>query len=117
MATAKTAKTAKTAQRPHEATKGRQDRSPTIRVMATKMGYYNHERRREGDVFDLNVADCKAGRLPSWCVEVPPGTRPKTTTPNEALKQHHDVVMKERSQRAGADDSGITDTGMNPLGD
>lgn len=92
-----------------------------IRVRATKLGYYQHERRREGDVFDFSMEHVNTdGSLPSWIEPVDRRTPKRTTTPNEALKQQHDEVMRERSAQGtlgqeGADD--VEDTGGNPLGD
>lgn len=92
-----------------------------IRVRAKRLGYYQHERRREGDVFDFSMEHAnRDGSLPSWIEPVDRRTPKKTTTPNEALKNQHDEVMRERSAQGTIGQEGadtVTDTGANPLGE
>ncbi len=89
--------------------------SDTVRVRAVRMGYYGEERRRVGDVFDMDVNLAESA---SWVEEVDPRTRPKRTTGKEELKKQHAETMKERAAQAGAQEGGdIEDTGGNPLGD
>lgn len=70
-----------------------------IRVRATRMGYYNNLRRREGDVFTLHDA-----RLFSknWMVVVPVATPERHTRANEALKREHDEVLAETLGKGAA---------------
>lgn len=92
-------------------------RGGKVRVRAIKMGYYGEERKREGDVFDMDADTFERGV--NWVEEVDPGTRKRTTTGADVLKKQHQEVMRERAAMAGAQDGGDTvrDTGGNPLGD
>jgi hypothetical protein len=68
-----------------------------MKVRATRLGYYDLIRRREGDVFFLH--DPK-GFSAQWMEQVDPRTAEKITTGNQALKQMHDEEMRARSGMA-----------------
>jgi len=61
-----------------------------IKVRATRMGYYDHIRRREGDVF---IIANKAAFSKMWMEEVDPRTRERTTSAPQALRQAHDEIL------------------------
>jgi hypothetical protein len=96
----------------------------TVRVMATAIGYYDHTRRRIGDVFNISAkrypavyprlyADGgkphpeagephpKAGDLidfsDRWMQLVNAATPERVTTANQAIRQHHDELIKLRN--------------------
>ncbi len=73
----------------------RQPRPPRRRVRATKMGFYDHKRRRVGDVFDLK----RPGDFSQvWMTEVSAGTPTKETGPKESLKREHDEILGGRTE-------------------
>ena len=58
-----------------------------VRVRAVRIGYYDHKRRREGDVFVMTLEVDKHGdvTLPTWVVEATRAVKhgmPATATPN-----------------------------------
>lgn len=117
----------------------RKELSQRIRVRATRMGYYMHVRRREGDVFSLIpqniietveekdlkgrvVGNKKVSRLMTareqfsarWMEEVEPQTPGKVTTGKQDLKAKHDDLIKEKfglGGEAADDDPGAGDAG------
>lgn len=54
-----------------------------IRVRATRMGFYDHARRRVDDVFDISGPEAFSER---WMVLENPRTRTRITTAQTALK-------------------------------
>lgn len=71
------------------------------RVRAIETGYYEHVRRRVGDVFDL--VDPK-DFTESWMERVEPDTALRVSTTRDILRRHHDEeqAMKRTTQQAGA---------------
>jgi hypothetical protein len=61
-----------------------------IKVRALEMGYYDHARRRVGDVF--LIADERAFSA-KWMERVDVRTPEKMTTAGQALKQEHDRIL------------------------
>lgn len=82
-----------------------------LRVRATEVGYYNHIRRRVGDVFDLVGVILEDGTLdsfsPRWMEAVSPKTEEKITTGVQELRRQHDEILATRVQDRAGD---------NPLG-
>lgn len=65
------------------------DKAGPVKVQATDMGYYDHVRRRPGDVFVIDAADFS----PKWMVRVEATTPEHVTTAQQALtQQHRDTV-------------------------
>lgn len=89
-----------------------------IRVRATRLGYYDHVRRREGDVFTYTLTERelarKGGGLPTWVERVDPRTPERITTGVEELRKKHDDIIRERNPRQGT--PLVNDEGDNPLG-
>lgn len=91
-----------------------------MKVRATRIGYYNHLRRREGDVFVLkaiegHAKDPKTGKVtkktfsaeeqfsPNWMEEVDAKTPTKVTTAKQALREASNDIKSGRltpSERA-----------------
>jgi hypothetical protein len=79
-----------------------------IKVRAVRTGYYDHARRRAGDVFTIDEKDFsdanreptkeKPHLQPGWMVKVPARTPESITTGQEELNQTYDAA---RAQRAG----------------
>ena len=100
------------------ATKGR-----PFKVRATQMGYYDHIRRRLGDVFVIQGEHEFSGR---WMEKVDASTPERITTPNQAIKQQHDDILAMRhagnvpqgSMQVGDDNvpDDLPDGTDNPLG-
>lgn len=61
-----------------------------IKVRALMMGYYDHIRRREGDVFVIANEQAFSER---WMERVDPRTRERTTSAPQALRQQHDEIL------------------------
>jgi hypothetical protein len=61
------------------------------KVRALKMGYYDHVRRREGDVFILN--DPANEFSSKWMEYVDARTPTKVTTGAEDLRKKHDEIL------------------------
>lgn len=77
---------------------------PALMVRALRMGYYNHVRRRENDVFALNkLSDFSA----HWMAWESPNASERITTGNEDLRRQHDEIMKLRAPAQLTDDSVI----------
>ena len=60
-----------------------------IKVRATSTGYYEHARRRIGDVFMIDGAAFSD----SWMELVDADTPERTTTAGEHLRQEHDRIL------------------------
>lgn len=80
-----------------------------IKVRALQMGYYDHARRREGDVFYL---ESEKHFSKKWMVRVDEATPERVTTAKQALQQQHDEIMASRTPGAG---TGEEPGGTNPL--
>lgn len=87
-----------------------------VKVRATRMGYYDHVRRREGDVFAYTLGP-KEKALPSWVEPVDPRTPERVTTGVQELRQKHDEILRDRMPAQGTplahDEPNAKD---NPLG-
>ena len=88
----------------------------TVKVRATRLGYFDHIRRRPGDVFTIpimpSVDGDAAGPYGRWFSErwmevVPARTPESITTPAQALKQTHDDILGTRSGTTRASDSSV----------
>ncbi len=66
---------------------------PTIRVMATRMGYIGNERKRDGDVFDI-PAHAFSDR---WMVRVDPEM---DTTQSNSMTALQRQLAKQKAQAA-----------------
>ena len=90
----------------------------TIKVRATKMGYYDDKRRRTGDVFLIRApyaGEDDAG-IPitinefskKWMERVAGDTPERITTGNEELRRQHDEILATKRQGgvSTTDDSG-----------
>lgn len=82
-----------------------------IKVRATKLGYYDNARRREGDVFVLESEVDKAGKLVAfsdkWMERVPNETPVSITTGNQQLQKDHEDIRRSKAN----DVQGETATG------
>ncbi len=76
-----------------------------VRVMATEPGYYDHARRRVGDVFTMAVLDLDGGRPKpgggvsrpcSWVEEVDPRTPERLTGAQDNINRQHDEILGGR---------------------
>lgn len=63
-----------------------------IKVRAIRMGYYDHVRRREGDVFVVDSSAFSA----KWMERVDAHTPERVTTAAQALQQQHDEILGGR---------------------
>jgi hypothetical protein len=83
--------------------------APSIKVMATKDGYYDDKRRRAGDVFRVRAPyegvienDGKETKQTitefskKWMKRVAASTPERITTGKQVLRQHHDAEMAAR---------------------
>lgn len=64
-----------------------------IKVQATQMGYYEHARRRAGDVFFIHSAEAFSD---TWMRKVADDTPVRTTTMTQALRQEQDAIKAMR---------------------
>ena len=65
-----------------------------IKVRATQMGYYDHARRRVGDVFVIANEQAFSSR---WMERVGANEPERTTTATQALRQQHDEIIASRT--------------------
>ena len=94
--------------------------SGTIRVVATRLGFYGHLRRRPGDVFTLrpykghrrngnklDPVEVSADQQFSdrWMEKVDKSTPEKVTTSQEALNATSDSIKRDKHMAKAADDS------------
>ncbi len=68
-------------------------RASGIKVRAIEIGYYDHVRRREGDVFIIANAQAFS---PRWMEMVSAGVPEKVTGAKAALEQIHDDIVGGR---------------------
>lgn len=78
-----------------------------IKVEAIATGYYDHIRRREGDVFVIANEQAFSAR---WMVRVDSRTPEKHSTAQSAIQKAHDEIL------GGASSGGLS-SGTNVLGD
>lgn len=84
------------------------DRTTFVKVRATRMGYYDHLRRRVGDVF----------LIPAWMFSdkwmelADPGERGIVTDSQASLKREHDTILNLKYGDGGT--PGLT---ADPIGD
>jgi hypothetical protein len=109
----KQADTAPTPARPvAQASTAKPATSTRIKVQATKMGYYGHERRRVGDVFLVQRAQFN----PSWMTVTEAGTKLQRTTGREELRRKHDEILSmKNADRITTSEHEVENTGDNPL--
>jgi hypothetical protein len=69
-----------------------------IKVRATQMGYYDHARRRDGDVFLIKDAQAFSSR---WMEYVDAKTPEQVTTGREELRKKHDEILRDRMPAQG----------------
>jgi|SRR6187402_339572 len=86
------AKVEKELQAEQQALDAKRGKGAKIRVKATKMGYLDDMRRREGDVFDIYPNQWSE----KWMEIVDGETPKKVTSAPAALKAHHDELLKGR---------------------
>jgi hypothetical protein len=89
-----------------------------FKVRALRMGYYDHIRRREGDVF-LYTMGPKETKLPSWVERVSDRTPERVTTGVQELRQKHDEILQSRMPSQGTPlvNDQLADGEQNPLGE
>jgi hypothetical protein len=72
-----------------------------IKVRATAMCYYDHARRREGDVFFIAQRQDFNERCMEYC---DPSTPERVTGAGAALAQQHDEILAGRTPLSSAND-------------
>jgi len=75
------------------------DLGPLVRVQATRVGFVDNARRREGDVFDVHEAEFSD----KWMVRVTEDVPTKITGPAAALKKIHDDALPGKMARSAAE--------------
>jgi hypothetical protein len=65
-----------------------------VKVRATRLGYYDHARRREGDVF---VMDEHQVATHSWVERVPSNTPESISTSQDAINLAHDELLAAKA--------------------
>jgi len=93
-------------------------RTRGIRVRATQLGYYDHVRRRPGDVFTIRSEQEFAS---VWMEKVDPRTPERVTTAANALREEHErlrALKEQGSPIVGPDDvpDDLDEGTDNPLG-
>ncbi len=88
---------------PEDLKTARPRRDGTYRVRATEMGYIHHERKREGDVFDVTPEEYST----RWMEPADPRERLKTTGPQADINRKHDDIIRERGTDQPANDGGL----------
>lgn len=74
----------------------RRNLGPLVRVRATRMGFVDNVRRREGDVFDVHQAEFTE----KWMEVVDGKTPPRSTTGKQELERKHDETLAEKARIA-----------------
>lgn len=77
-----------------------------VRVKEGETGYYDHVRRRAGDVFIIANRRAFSTR---WMEEVNPRTRESHSTAQQAIDKKHDEILGGQSSRATGDDDVLGD--------
>ena len=90
-------------------------RRQVLKVRATRVGFYDNRRLREGDVFVLAK---KEDFSAAWMEPVATSVREHVTSAPEALKKQHDELLREKYVPTGtpqvSDEDGATGD-ENPL--
>lgn len=82
----------------------KQAKPQSLKVEATQMGYYNHQRRREGDIFTLADENDFSRRWMRWVDARKPE---HTTGAKEALaKEHRKLTETAREDAKAAKEAG-----------
>ena len=94
-------------------------------VRATQLGYYDHARRRPGDVFSMTEIDAYGGRKSedgkrvsrpcSWVVPVDPRTPERISGSQQAINDRHDEILGGRLAGDRSSESGPSDDGDDML--
>jgi hypothetical protein len=105
-----------------------------LKVRATQTGYYDHLRRRPGDVFFIDAtpleADVKVGNKVTrkkgeiaafsdrWMEVVDPKTPESITTANDEIRRQHDELLAARfgGQTGSTLERSVEEDDDNPLG-
>lgn len=82
-----------------------------IRVRATRIGYFDHIRRREGDVFTIRNEPAFSDK---WMERVDPRTPEVITTSKEDLRRKHDEILHDKAP-GGIHTDAEPDAQDNPL--
>lgn len=85
-----------------------------IKVRATRLGYYNDERKRVGDVFTISSARHTSGKRVgelkefshAWMEHVDPNVPERTTGPQQALNRATHQVAQEKAGSHVPEDNG-----------
>jgi hypothetical protein len=72
-----------------------------IKVRALQMGYYDHARRRVGDVFFIKD---ELAFSTKWMERVDVSTPERLTTSKQAIEQQHDEILSGRTPGPSSDD-------------
>jgi len=75
-----------------------------IKVRAIRVGYYDHVRRREGDVFIIANEQAFSEK---WMEQVDPRTRERTTSAKQALEREHDAILGGRVTGGATGDNDV----------
>jgi hypothetical protein len=106
---AKSAKPKKASSKPGTAAPAAPSKKGPYRVIATRDGFYDNARRREGNVFTIqNEREFSE----KWMAYVDGNTQERTTTGQQVLNQGHDATLLDAIERQKATATG----GANPLG-
>lgn len=90
---------------------------PRVKVQAKKMGFYDHKRRRKGDVFSLKDPKHFTRK---WMLRVDQSIPEKITSGREELKRQHDEILGARMEgrtEATASQEVLEEEVDNPLED
>ena len=68
-----------------------------LKVRATQTGYYDHKRRRLGDVFTIANEKAFSGK---WMELANPAAKEHTTSAPQALRQAHDEILGGKVTKA-----------------
>ena len=74
-----------------------------VRVKDGFTGYYDHARRREGDVFIIEAKDFSD----RWMEKVAANTPESISTAQDAINQAHDEILASRAPASGVDADGL----------
>jgi hypothetical protein len=81
------------------------------KVRAIRLGYYDHVRRRVGDVFTIQARAFSA----VWMEHVDPNTPERLTTGAQDLRRQHDEILSGRAPSHDDDGSARAEDEDNPL--
>lgn len=84
---------------PSRAARAPKKKGKPIKVMATRTGYYDHGRRRPGDVFICDEKDFSA----TWMQKVAPGTPERVSTSQDEIDRQHDELLATKAAAAGGE--------------